>query len=149
MGNWDKFDKAIDVKGLQEDVKEAKENGSNFKDVPFGDYEVELNKLELKESSKGDPMVTVWFKIIEGEYKGSLIFMNQVITKGFQIHIMNEMLRSLAPDMVIEFESYNQYGQLLLDIHEEVDGNLEYSLSYSEGKKGFATYEINEVFEVE
>ena len=40
-------------------------------------------------------MVTCWMKIVEGEYKGSLIFMNQVVTQGFQIHIVNEFVRSL------------------------------------------------------
>lgn len=84
---WEKFDKAIDVEGLQKDVQEAAENGANFREVPHGEYEVKIEKLELVESKAGDPMVTVWFKVLAGDYKGSMIFMNQVITKGFQIHI--------------------------------------------------------------
>ena len=146
---WEKFDKAIDVEGLQKDIQEAAENGSNFKEVPHGQYEVRIEKLELVESKAGDPMVTVWFKILTGEYKGSMIFMNQVITKGFQIHLMNEFLRSLDSGYDIEFKSYSQYGQLLMDIHEAIDGELEYLLKYSEGKKGFSTYEITDVWEVE
>lgn len=146
---WDKFDNAIDTKGLADDVKEAQENGQSYKEVPHGDYEVAIDKMELIASSKGDPMVTIWFKVLTGEYKGSRIFMNQVITQGFQIHIVNELLRSMDTGVYIEFVTYKQYGNLLMDVMEAIDGNLEFALSYKEGKKGFSTYEITEVFEVE
>lgn len=146
---WEKFDKVIDVEGLQKDVQEASKNGANFREVPHGEYEVKIEKLELVESKAGDPMVTVWFKVLTGDYKGSMIFMNQVITKGFQIHIMNEFLRSLDSGYDVEFRSYSQYGQLLMDIHEAIDGQFEYGLKYGEGKKGFNTYEIVDVYEVE
>ncbi|MBS5822435.1 MAG: DUF669 domain-containing protein [Clostridium argentinense] len=147
---WDKFDKAIDTKGLADDVKEAAENGTgSFKEVPHGDYEVEVNKMELIASKKGDPMVSIWFKVVSGEYKGSLIFFNQVVTQGFQIHIVNELLRSMDTGLDIEFENYNQYGNLIMDVMEEVDGKLEFALKYSKGKKDFSTYEITDVFEVE
>lgn len=146
---WEKFDKAIDIEGLQKDIQEVAENGANFREVPHGEYEVKIEKLELVESKAGNPMVTVWFKVLAGDYKGSMIFMNQVIAKGFQIHIMNEFLRSLDSGYDVEFRSYSQYGQLLMDIHEAIDGELEYLLKYSEGKKGFSNYEIVDVYDVE
>ncbi|AZK44793.1 DUF669 domain-containing protein [Paenibacillus lentus] len=147
---WDKFDEAIDTQGLAEDVKEAAENGAgSFKEVPHGDYEVEVNKMELVSSKKGDPMVSIWFKVVSGDFKGSLIFFNQVITQGFQIHIVNELLRSMDTEIDIKFETYKQYGNLLMDVFEAIDGNLEFALKYAKGKKDFSTYEITEVFEVE
>jgi len=145
---WEKFDREIDVEGLQKDVQEAAKNGANFREVPHGKYEVKIEKLELVESKAGDPMVTVWFKVLAGDYEGSMIFMNQVITKGFQIHIVNEFLRSLDSGLEVEFKTYKQYGQLLMDIHEAIDGQLEYGLKYGENKKGFNTYEITDVYEV-
>lgn len=147
---WDKFDKEIDTKGLQEDVKEAAVNGAgSFKEVPHGEYEVEVNKMELIASKKGDPMVSIWFKVVSGEYKGSLIFFNQVITQGFQIHIANELLRSMDTGIDVEFKTYKQYGEMVMDLAEAIDGQLEFALKYGAGKKGFNTYEITEVFEVE
>jgi len=149
---WDEFDKAIDTKGLADDVNDAAENGANFREVPHGDYEVEINKMELTKSKKGDPMVTMWFKIVSGDYKGSLIFMNQVVNLGFQIHIVNEIMRGMVanlPDTDIKFETYNQYGNLIMDVFESVDGKYEFALSYDEGKNGFSTYEITEVFVLE
>ena len=84
---FDKWDKDIDTEGLANDVKEAAENGGgDYKEVPHGDYEVAVQQMELKASKKGDPMVSIWFKILEGEFKGSIIFYNQVITQGFQVH---------------------------------------------------------------
>jgi diaminopimelate epimerase len=146
---WDKFDKAFDTAGLANDVKEAAENGTNYREVPHGAYEVEVNKLELVESKKGDPMVTVWFKVVDGEYKGCLIFMNQVITLGFQIHICNEILRQMTAELDgfnVEFLDYKQYGELLMDVHEAIDGKFEFKLDFAEGKKGFSTYSVDEIY---
>ena len=145
---WDQFDKAIDTVGLATDVEEAAESGASFKDVPHGQYEVKVDKLELTASKAGDPMVTVWFKVLSGEFKGCRIFFNQVITQGFQVHIVNELLRAMETDIDIEFQTYTQYGNLLMDIFETVDGNMEFGLNYAEGKKGFSTFEITEVFDV-
>lgn len=144
--DFSKFDKQVDLEGLKKDIEDSA--NSDFKEVPLGDYEVAVTKLELAESKKGDPMVKVWFKIVNGEYKGSLLFMNQVITKGFQIHIVDELLRSLGTDIPVSFESYSQYNELLMDIFEAIDGNFEYALTYGENK-GFNTFEITEVFELD
>ena len=144
--DFSKFDKKVDLEGLKKDIEDSSNN--DFKEVPLGNYEVAITKLELGESSKGDQMVKVWFKILEGEYKGSLIFMNQVVTKGFQIHIVDEFLRSLDTDIDIAFESYSQYADLLADVYEAIEGNFEYGLKYGENK-GFSTFEITDVFEVE
>ena len=157
MANKDifsKWDETVDTEGLAADVKEAAENGTgSYKEVPHGDYEVAINKLELVASKKGDPMVSIWFKIVsDGEYKGSMIFMNQVITQGFQIHIVNEMLRAITAEcegLEIEFKTYKQYSELLMDVFEAVDDNFEFALSYKKGKKDFSTYEITEVYPLE
>lgn len=148
--DFSKFDKAIDTEGLKKDVAEAAENGGGGtrKEVPHGKYEVKIEKLELKESKKHDPMVSCWMRILNGEFEKSMIFMNQVVTQGFQIHIVNEFLRSLDSGVDIEFESYSQYAQLLMDVAEAIDGQLEYALEYGENK-GFNTFAITEVFDAE
>lgn len=147
--DFSKFDKQIDLDGLKKDIGEAKENNREYREVPHDTYVVKIEQMELKESKKGDPMVSVWFKIVEGEYKNSMLFMNQVITQGFQVHIVNEFLRSLECDShEVSFEGYSQYADLLLDIHEAIDGNFEYSVEYGDNK-GFSTFKVNEVFELD
>lgn len=144
------FDKAFDTKALAEDVKNSSDTPV-YKDVPDGSYEVQIEKMELvatKETHK--PMVSAWFKIVgDCEYKNQRIFMNQVIDEAFKIHIMKEFLKGLGTSQNIEFESYTQFGNLLMDIMEEIDGNYEYGLKYSHNRKGFAQFEIEEVYELE
>ncbi len=147
MSIFDKWDSEIDVKGLADDVKSASENKQEFKEVPHGTYEVKVDKMEIKETKNGDPMVSVWFKIVNGEYKNQRLFMNQVITQGFQIHIVNEFLRSLDSDLNVEFVNYKQYNDLMLDILEAIDGKLEYAVEYGENK-GYDTFKIKEVFDI-
>ena len=148
------WDKAVDMDGLQKDIQEAAANNKgDFEEVPHGTYEVAIEKMELKATKKNnDPMVSVWFNILGGEYKGQKIFMNQVITKGFQIHIVNEFLRSLVKDCAapdVEFKSYAQYANLLMDIHELIAESFEYGLKYGKTKNGFNTFEITETYVLE
>lgn len=141
---WEKFDKEIDDETRKQ--IETAEN-TEFAEVPHGDYEVKISNMELKLSKNGNPMLTIWFKIVSGDYKNSLIFMNQVLNIPFQISIANKMLRSLAPFKEITFEKYSQYADLIMDIFEEIDGKFEYALKYGE-KKEYNTFEIIDVFEV-
>ena len=144
--NWEEFDSKVDLEGLEKDVQEAstREFG-DFEEVPEGTYEVKITKLELTQSKKGDPMVSVWFEIISGNNAGRLIFMNQLVFQGFQIHTMNEFLRSLGTDETVEFKGYSNYNILLLNIYEKIV-NSEYALEYGKNKKGFKTFKILEKF---
>ena len=147
--DFSKFDKTVDLDGIKKDIAQAKENGGTREDVPKGTYEVKVEKMELTESKKGDPMLTIWFRILNGAFKNSMIFYNQVITQGFQIHLASEFLRSLESGLDVEFESYAKFDSLVMDIAEAIDGKCEYALEYGENNKGFNTYKITEVFDVD
>ena len=147
MDMFEKWNSNVDLAGLQQDIKDAQDNNKEFETVPHGEYEVKLDKLELKATKKGDPMVSAWFTILEGKYKNSKLFMNQVVTQGFQIHIVNEFLRSMKTDLDIDFVDYQQYADLLLDVAEFCDANnLEFAIKY-EDNKGYDKFTITEVFE--
>lgn len=147
MDMFEKWNSNVDLAGLQKDVKDAQDNKGEYEAVPHGEYEVKVDKIELKSSKKGDPMVSIWFTILEGKFKKSKLFLNQVVTKGFQIHIVNELLKSMKTDLNIEFVDYKQYAELLLDVAEECDtNNLEFALKY-EDNKGYDKFTITEVFE--
>lgn len=141
---WEKFDKEID-KDIQKQIEDAE--NSEYKEVPLGDYEVKVDNMELKISKSGNPMVSIWFRIIAGEFNNNLLFMNQVINQPFQIGLANKILRALDPNKEVEFQSYSQYANLIMDIFEEIDGKFEYAIKYGE-KKGFSTFEILDIFEV-
>lgn len=147
MDMFEKWNSNADLAGLQKDIKDAQDNNREFEKVPHGEYEVKLDKLELKATKKGDPMVSAWFTILAGKYKNSKLFMNQVVMQGFQIHIVNEFLRDMCTDLNIEFIDYKQYADLLLDVAEFCDeNNLEFALKY-EDNKGYDKFTITEVFE--
>ena len=80
---FEKWNQSVDLAGLKNDIAEAKENGGgDYEKVPHGEYEVKLEKLELKPTKKdGSPMVSAWFTILNGKYKNFKLFMNQVITQ--------------------------------------------------------------------
>ena len=147
MGKFAKFNQMFNVDELKHDIEEAAQNGGgNYKEVPCGNYEVKVIKMELTESKKGDPMVSIWFKVLAGEYEGSLIFYNQVIKQGFQLHLCNTLLKSFDTGLEVKFDDFDQYEQLILDIAEAIDTQkLEYGLSLGENK-GFKTFEITDVF---
>ena len=145
---FDKFNKAFDVENLREDLKNVGSEES-FREVPVGSlYDVVISKLQLVESKAGKPMLTCWMKITTGEYENSVLFMNQVINTGYGLHKANEFLRSLESEVEVKFENFKQYNDMILNIHEEIDGVYEYCVEYDE-KKGFKTFEIINVYEVE
>lgn len=152
MSIFDKWDKKVDSKALSEDVKEVEKNGGvgEFAEVPTGKYEIAIEKMEIKETKNGDPMFSCWMRILAGEFQNSLLFYNQVITKGFQIALVNKFLRSLesAIDVDSTFIGYAEYNNLIMDIHEAIDdAGLEYMIEYSKNKKDYPIYTVKEVFE--
>nr|DAZ28042.1 MAG TPA: Protein of unknown function (DUF669) [Caudoviricetes sp.] len=144
--NWEEFDKDVDIENLEKDVEKASTGDFTGEDVPYGKYEVKITKLELTQSKKKDPMLSVWFQIINGQQKDRLIFMNQVVLQGFQIHTVNEFLKSLQTDENVEFKGYAKYNILILNIYEKIVNN-EYELDYQENKKGYKTFKILQKFE--
>ena len=149
--DFSRFDDELDLEELAQAIDASEKGaGSNgdFKEVPLGNYEAKIDKLELSVSKSGKPMLTCWFKILAGEFKNSRLFMNQVIEQGFQIHIANDFLRSLDSGLEIKFKTFKQYEQMVMDVAEAIDG-LEYAVKYGETSKGFKTFEITDVFETE
>ena len=151
--NWNELDKAIGIDAI---IKEEAENPGGdesrvYEEVPKGNYDVTITKMEIGQAKSGNPKAVIWFKILAGEYKGSIIFMNQVLTMLFHFGKVNKILRDLEsgiPDDDIKIMPLKDYNQLMMDIHEAIEGKFEYGLAYGEDKKGYQTYEITDVYEV-
>lgn len=146
---FERFNSTFDIAGLQEDIANA--SNGNFEEVPHGDYEVAITKLELGETgpnskTPGMPLAKVWFKIVAGDFKGQLIFMNQNLTSGRGIHLMNTFLESLESGIVVSFENFVQYANLMESVFKAVE-NDEFQLAYGQNNKGYNTYNIVQKFE--
>lgn len=139
--DFSEFDKKVDAEQLKKDIDEASKN-RNYEDVPKGIYTVTPERLELGATKDGRPMLKAMFRIKGDEdgnkikYTKSCIFMNRVIygTKndGNMIASAVGWLKSLEPseDIKVVFDSYSQFSDLVLDIAEDIIGQLEYTVEY-------------------
>ncbi len=145
--NYSKWDKEFGVSA--ETVNNIKSNSVERVDVPFDKYEVRIQKMSLAESKKGDPMLSVWFSVLEGQYRNQYIFMNQMLVNEYGIHNANEFLRSLDSGIDIAWTgSYGRYADLIDSVFEAIRSeNLEYALDYSQNEKGYPVYRIREVYD--
>ena len=147
--DWDKLDKQIDINGIITDEEELGEDQQEYKEVPFGNYDVQITKMEIGVSKNGNPKAVIWFKVLAGDYKNSVIFMNQALTMRFHFGKVNKILRALESGIEeISIRPLREYNDLMMDIFEAVNGNFEYALKYGEDKKGYQTYEILDVYDV-
>ena len=156
--DWGKFDKAVDMTEVKKDIKDAENNSDDYPTIPDDTYEVSVAQMELKTSKKGDPMLSIRFKIEAGEFKGNLIFYNGVMQPssqyiGFQVHNNDEMLRSLKvfEDDEVEFNGFKDYADLIMDIAEEVSDNDDYQYKLKQStnakNKDFKDLEILELLD--
>lgn len=158
MSIFEKYASKINAEELAKSQQEINEgaNGGNYKEVPVGTYEVKIEKMEAKLSKeKKNPMVSIWFKILTGEYKDSMIFYNAVFHEDWMRHRVVEFLSAILDDkthqaeinLILKDSNINEVNDFVMDIHEQIDGKLEYLLDYGLSK-GYSTYSIEEVFDV-
>lgn len=147
---FDQWDSQYDASQIASDVENNK--GGDYPEIPSGDYEVSVEKAELKATAKGNPMVSIWFKILNGEYKNQKLFYNQVISADpnkayYGIHSACEFMRSLQTGVDVKFTpkgGFKEWSNAILDVAEYAQ-NKEYHLVYENVKDGFDKYEIAEV----
>ena len=161
--DFSQFEKDIDLDHIQKDIEEAKHNAGTgeYPEVPSGTYTVQLVKMEVgacggKAKIPTAPLLKADFKILEGEFKNSHLFVNKVLytdrndDKWNMAKLLANVigwLESLEPsDEVgdIVFENYDQFSDLILDIAEDVS-ELEYQVKYD--KDAFNAVSIEDVFE--
>lgn len=132
MIDLSKYDKKVNRKELEEQMKKASEN--SFDPLPAGDYSVKLEKLELKENQKNNLMLSAQYRILDGPEKNKCLFQNITISgtknDGFMLHQAKELINNLGFD--IEFESYVQFGEEVEEIADSAIGELyDIRLSYN------------------
>lgn len=127
--DFKKFQQQFPAEEMKEKTEEAKKNEPQK--IPDGEYRCKVEKMELKESSKGMPMCSIMFRIVAGDLKKQCIFYNRVLagTKndGYMMKSNNDFLDSLDSGFEIAFEDWEQYNDLILDIFEAISKDrLEY-----------------------
>lgn len=150
--DYSKFDNKVDLEELQKEVENAKE----FEDVPKGEYVVSIEKMEQKETKAGDKlMFAVQCKIKEGDQKGRMIFFNRVVygnkttdkwNDGKAIKGVLTWLDKLGTETKPEFVNYEDFEECILEIYQEIKGNIELEVKYD--PDGFNPITIKEVYDL-
>lgn len=157
MSIFDKYASKIDAAELAASQKEIQDNsgGGNYEEVPVGKYEVKVEKLEAKLSKSGNPMVSIWFRILKGKFEKSVIFYNGTYNVDWMRHRVAKMLSDLLDDgdrtaeiNLILKSNIKDVNNFCMDVHESIDGKFEYLLDYGQNKT-YQTYKIEEVYEAE
>ena len=158
--DFDKFDKEIDLKKIEQQKKDAAENG-DFEEVPAGKYIAKIENMELGMTKKDSrPMFKIQMRLIEGcgakeekfltKYtkKKPCIFMNRVIygTKndGSMIQSVETFLNKLGLDKTFVFAGYADFANEILDAAEECE-SLEFEVEYDNSK--FNSISVTDVFD--
>lgn len=147
-----KFDEQVDLKQLKADAAEIEKNGGtgDYPEIEKGIYHGKFEKLELGATKDNRPMLKAQFRITEDPHKNQCLFMNRVIygTKNDANMIASAIgwLKTLEPseDIIVAFESYSQFNELVLDIAEDI-ADLEYEVGYD--PDSFNNISIQDVFE--
>lgn len=158
--DFNKFDKEIDLKKIEQQKKEAAENG-DFEAVPAGKYIAKLENMELGVTKKDNrPMFKVQMRFVEGcgsteekflskyKKKKPCIFMNRVIfgTKndGSMIASVETFLNKLGLDKTFVFVGYADFADEILDAAEMCE-DLEFEVDYDDSR--FNSISITDVFD--
>lgn len=147
MMDFSKFDSMFNLEGLKEDIKAAADRNTERVEVPDGQYECKIDKMEMKESKTGNPMISIWYRIVAGDFKNSVLFQNQTIHTGFGLHTAKKTLSDMDTGLSIDFESFSQFASLIESVKEAIETQgLEYAVKYTTTKNDFKNFEITEVF---
>lgn len=153
MGSWSKFNDQVDLKALNKEKEEIKKNGGTgeYPEIESGMYHGKFEKLEIKATKDGRPMLSAMFRITEGEHKKGCLFFNRVLygTKNDANMIASAegWLNALEPSDdigAVIFENYDQFADLVLDVAEDI-AELEYDVAYD--PDAFNSIHVEDVYE--
>lgn len=155
--DFNKFDKLVNKNELQKQMNAAPE----FDDVPKGTYMAVIDKMEVKTTKAGDKlMFAVQMGItdtIDAPKKQNKrkIFFNRVIcgnknnerwNDGVAIKgVISWIEKLLDEEDSIEFKSYSQFADEVLDIYQDVCSDIEVKIEYD--PDAFNPITIIEVFD--
>nr|WP_302596971.1 DUF669 domain-containing protein [uncultured Cellulosilyticum sp.] len=154
---FDQWDSEVDKEQLAKDVEEAAQNSSFDAPVPPGKYIGFIKEMELKPTKNNDPMLAVQFKILEGDFKNKILFMNFVMktTVPFLIakstHFLSE-LDVYGDKVPVKFDGSfrnfkNEVDQMFKDIQSYgLEFELEYTQTESKGQT-YDNYKVLNTFE--
>jgi len=142
------FNSRVNLEEIRKELATVNGNGVNREEVPSGTYEVKVEKMELRPTKKEDPMISIWFRILDGKYKNQCVFFNRVLTTGKNISVVSSFMRSFKSDVPIEFQDFVQFNTVIQEVFESINRRkYEFALKLTKQENGFDEYEIADIFQ--
>ena len=88
-----------DLDNFTLDLEGVDENSGGFEALPAGIYDCIVEETEFGASSKGNPMITWKFKVIDEAYKNRLFFYHTVLNTEIGIANLKKTLVRVCPDV--------------------------------------------------
>lgn len=149
MIDFKKFNQEFPAEQVKKQMKDAETNSGP--DLPDGEYKIKLDKMELAQSQKQQLMIKAQFRIQAGNHQNKCIFVNKVMTgtknDGFMMLKAKEFLESLDSGIDVEFNDWEQFNDLILDIADAIkDDDLTYICTLTTDGK-YQNFEIIDVLD--
>lgn len=151
---WAQFDQGINAAEINADITALGNKNGDFDEVPHGKYEVKIDSMELRESKAGNPMLSVQFRILTGDFERQCLFMNQVAWMGdqndkYRINGILKFINSLGTEVQVGvFKGLNDLDDKINEAFNSTEINgLEFLLKYDKNKGGYDTFTIEDVYE--
>lgn len=158
MVDFSKFDKLVN----NDEIKKQMDAAPEYDDVPAGTYIVEIKNMEVKPTKAGDKlMFSTSFQIIETidapkKQDKRYIFFNRVICGNKTTEKWNDgraikgviswLDHFYDEGCGIEFKSYSQFSEDVLEIFQEIGNTIQVKVDYS--PDDFNPIEIIDVYDV-
>lgn len=146
----------IDVEGYDDIFEQIKTVTKERVEVPDGTYEAKVTKIVAGVSKSGIPKVSIYFKILVGEYENQMIFYNQNLnpsnpeTLSFQLKLLGKTLIDLESGVTLTSKRLvTETDALLAEIFEAIDGKKEYVIESKVNAKGYKELKIKNAFDTE
>ncbi len=146
---FDNF-KAFLTDDFYKQIEEAEKLNEEFynKKVSDGIYRIEIMDMVVKQSKRGNWMIQVGYKILNGKYENSVLWSFFVIRQS-NILVNNAFLKSLGTPIPIECTSITQYQKLVDDIFITIRGDKEYDAELTTSINGFTSIKIIKSYDIE
>ena len=155
--DFNKFDKMVDTNELKKQMSAAPE----YDDVPKGIYMAAIEKMEIKETKSKDGLlfavqmgITETLDAPKKQDKRKIFFNRKIFgnkttdkwNDGIAIKgVISWIEKLLDEDDTIEFESYSQFADEVLDIYQDVCPQIVLKIEYD--PDAFNSVSILEVFD--
>lgn len=159
MIDWDAFNAELTEKDKKTLEKMGQDTSGEFEEVPDGEYEVRISRLEFGTSKNGNPTAYVNFDIIAGEYEGDVIYHTFSFggkSPAFKLKRFVDFASTLKSGVDLSYENFkNENGDFdgeklenaIAEICDIVCDKTEYAISKTTNKSGFRDIKVLEVFD--